>query len=55
MSNFLTPEEIAERLKIHPGTVREWLRQSKLKGIKVGKLWRVEEEEFKRFLKEGKR
>ena len=38
---FLTVEEVATRLKVAPFTVRVWLRQGKIEGVKMGKVWRV--------------
>jgi excisionase family DNA binding protein len=49
----LTPEQVAERLHISRLTVGNWLRSGKLKGVKVGRLWRVRESELEAFLKEG--
>lgn len=40
---LLTPEEVAERLVVSPNTIRTWLRTGELKGIKVGRLWRIKE------------
>lgn len=47
---LLTPEEVAERLAVSPKSVREWLRSGKLKGIKLGKLWRVRESTLEDFI-----
>jgi excisionase family DNA binding protein len=43
MKKILTPEETAERLKVSAKTIRDWLRQGRLKGIKIGRQWRIEE------------
>ena len=40
---FLTVEQAATRLHIHPMTVRRHLRRGTLRGMKQGKLWRVAE------------
>lgn len=40
---FLTVEQVASRLHVHPITVRRHLRCGTLRGIKRGKLWRVPE------------
>jgi excisionase family DNA binding protein len=41
---LLTPEEAAERLSVSPRTLREWIRQKKIRGVRVaGKLLRVPE------------
>lgn len=54
---MLTPEEVAERLKVKPYTVREWLRLGKLKGIKLptGRrvVWRVRPSDLEAFLAAG--
>ena len=40
---LLTVEQAAERLQVHPVTVRRYLRSGSLRGIKRGNLWRVPE------------
>ncbi len=53
MYQLLTVKQAAKALSIHPETVREWLREGKIKGVKLGatKLgWRIPEEELDRFL-----
>ena len=47
--NLLTPKQVAERLAISPKTVLDWLRAGTLKGVKVGDLWRVREEDLRAF------
>ena len=49
---LLTPKEVAEKLKVSEQTVLRWLRNGKLKGVKVGKLWRVKEEDLRELIKE---
>ncbi len=56
---FLTPDEIAEILKVKTVIVRSWLNNEEhpLKGAKMGKLWRIEKEDLERYIenqKEGK-
>ena len=48
----LTVEEVAERLQVHPETVRRWLRDGKLQGTRLGRRagWRITEAEYQRFL-----
>lgn len=50
-NRLLTPEEVAGRLQISRLTVMAYLRGGALKGIKVGRLWRVDEADFQDFLK----
>ena len=40
---FLTVEQAARRLRVHPMTVRRHLKSGLLRGRKQGKLWRVAE------------
>ena len=40
---LLTVEQAAERLSVHPITVRRHLRSGLLRGVKRGRLWRVPE------------
>lgn len=50
MEKTYTPEEAAEILKVIPYTVRKWLRDGKIKGTKLGRMWRISESELKRLL-----
>ena len=52
---LLTPEQVAERLHISHLTIGNWLRSGKLKGVKVGRLWRVRESDLEAFLKGGEK
>ncbi len=45
---FLAPEELASALRVHPETVRGWIRSGKLQAQKVGRLWRIPWEEAAR-------
>jgi excisionase family DNA binding protein len=47
----MTPEEVAERLAITPKTVRRFLREGRLKAMKVGRLWRVRESDLLAYMK----
>jgi len=53
VERLLTPEEVAKKLAMSVKSVRNWLRQGKLKGIKVGRLWRIRESDLEEFLKMG--
>lgn len=53
---LLTVEQVAERLQVHPETVRRWLRTGRLRGVRLGgsKLgYRVSEEELERLITRG--
>jgi excisionase family DNA binding protein len=50
---LLTVEQVADRLQVHPETVRRWLRAGRLRGVRLGgsKLgYRVSEDELERFV-----
>ena len=49
---FYTIKEVAELLKVSDGGVRKWLKTDKLKGIKLGRIWRIRESDLDRFLRE---
>ena len=50
MPKLLTPQEIAECLKVEESTVYEWLRSGFLVGFKIGRLWRIDAEVFTSWL-----
>lgn len=52
---LLTVDEVADRLKCHPHTVRRWIWGRKLSAVKVGDLVRVLEEELARFIQPARR
>jgi putative molybdopterin biosynthesis protein len=45
-----TVEQVAEQLKVHPRTVYRLLDAGELKGIKVGRQWRITPEALNSFL-----
>ena len=47
---YLTVEEAAAILKVRQNTVRDWLKTGKLKGYKVGRVWRLTEEAISNFV-----
>ena len=52
MTEYLTPDEVAERYRISPQVVRKWCRTGKLKALRLGKLWRIAPYDLEAFLKE---
>lgn len=50
MEKLLTPEEAAAILSVSPKSIRAWLRQGKLKGVRAGRLWRIRERDLEAFL-----
>ena len=51
---LFTVKQVADRLQVHANTVRRWLDEQQLHGVKLGRKagWRVRESELERFLKE---
>ena len=41
--------ELSEKLRCAPGTIREYLREGRLKGRKVGVKWYVSEESLREY------
>lgn len=50
---LLTVEEVAERLRCHPQTVRRFIWSGKLDHVKVGGLVRVPETALRRLIEQG--
>ncbi len=49
-----TVAEVAERLRLHQQTIREWLRDEKIKGVRLGGTkagWRIPASEIERLLR----
>ena len=43
--------EVSEFLRVHPKTVSKWLSEGKIKGVKVGREWRIPRSEIEKILK----
>ena len=52
-NNYLTTQDIAERLGFTTKAVHLWIKQGKLKALKVGKKYRITEEDFNDFLEKS--
>jgi len=52
MEKLLNVEQAAEYLGVQPSTVRNWLRESKITGVKLGggKQWRITESALRDFV-----
>src|SRR5437762_817018 len=47
---WLTVQQVSEELKIHPATVRVWIRQGRLRAVRAGKGFRLRRSEVDRTL-----
>lgn len=50
MEHLYTTEEAAAKLKIHHETMRGYLREHKITGVKIGRSWRVRESDLSAFV-----
>lgn len=50
-SQWLTVEYIARDLQVSETTVRNWIREKKLKGAKFGRDYRVRREDYDEFIR----
>lgn len=48
---WFTPEEIAQRLKVNQQSVRKWLREGRLRGSLLGRVWRVSSAALDEFMR----
>ena len=46
----MTPAQVAVRLRVTEHTVYDWLRKGRLRGVKLGRLWRIASEDLKIFV-----
>lgn len=49
---LLTPAQVAERLQVTERTVYKWLTDGELRAAKLGRVWRISEEQLKQFIDE---
>lgn len=52
IERFLTTEQVANILQVHPFTILKFLKQGKLKGVKLGRVYRIKESDVHEFLDE---
>ena len=46
LPRFLTPEEVADLLRVSRRTVYNWLRAGELPALRIGKTWRIRREDI---------
>ena len=47
---YQTVQELAQRLEVAEATVRQWIKSGELRGINIGKGWRIADVDLERFL-----
>ena len=53
-NEFLTVEQVAELLQVHWQTILNYIKNGKLKAIKLGKGYRIERKEIDKFIQNNK-
>jgi len=48
---WLTVPQVSEELKLHPATVRSWVKTGRLAAVRAGRTWRVRRSEVDRALR----
>lgn len=54
MNNLFTCQEVAERYRVEVLTVWNWIRKKRLPAIKIGRDYRVREEDLRCFEEAGR-
>lgn len=52
MTRTITVEQAAERLQVKPNTVRAWIKQGRIPGRKIGRVFRIPEQALDAFVSE---
>lgn len=50
MERFFTTEQVANILQVHPFTILKFIKEGKLKGVKLGRVYRIKEGDVQEFL-----
>jgi excisionase family DNA binding protein len=49
-TQWLSVDDIAHELGVHPDTVRGWIRERKLRATKLGRDYRIRREDLDKFI-----
>ncbi|MFT7184277.1 MAG: excisionase family DNA binding protein [Oceanicoccus sp.] len=52
IKRLLTPEEVADVLQLHHLTVLKYIKQKKLRALKLGRVYRIREEDLQQFFQD---
>lgn len=50
--NFLTPQEVADRLQLNLLTIYSYIRSKKIKAVRFGRKYRIENNDLETFINE---
>jgi excisionase family DNA binding protein len=53
--DYLTPEQVAEKLQMNARVVRRMLSAGKLPGKRVGRIWRVSSAALRAYIEDGEK
>lgn len=53
IEKFFTTEQVANILQVHPFTILKFIKEGKLRGIKLGRVYRIKESDVQEFLERG--
>jgi len=49
---FFTTDQVAKKLQVHPFTILKYIKSGKLRGIKLGRVYRIKESDMNKFIEE---
>lgn len=55
MPDFMTPAQVAKRLQITERTVYKYLSNGEMEAVKIGRVWRITEEQLQEFIRKNTR
>jgi excisionase family DNA binding protein len=50
METHYTPKEVSEKLKLNIRTIYKWIKEERIKAVKLGDVWRISQSEINRLL-----
>lgn len=50
---FLTVEQVSKTLQLHPYTVLKYIKEGKLRGVKLGRMYRLKKSDVEAFLEKN--
>ena len=53
-NEFLTAQEVAEQLRLSDATIIRWCREGRFPGVKVGKGWRIRQQDLDQWVSQKK-
>jgi excisionase family DNA binding protein len=54
LQTLVTTDELAQRLRCHTETIRRALRSGRLRGLKIGRRWRIPLGEIEKISQKGR-